>query len=86
VPTDWPHGEHLGDVVAHHAGPKTNDSTTVPLCFGHHDAWHSANGAFKGMDKEQRRKWAEFAIAETRLLVAMLAVRAETQDETRGEP
>jgi hypothetical protein len=67
-----------GDVVAHHAGPKSNDSTAVPLCHKHHQQWHDANGVFKGWIKQLRRTWAAMAIDATRL-----AVRAETQDETR---
>lgn len=59
-----------GDIVAHHAGPKVNDSTAVPLCAKHHQQWHDANGVFKGWGKEGRRAWAKAAIDATRLLVA----------------
>lgn len=58
--------EHGGDVVAHHAGPKSNDSTAVPLCVKHHDQWHNGNGVFKGLGKDARRKWAAERIIETR--------------------
>jgi hypothetical protein len=61
---------HDGDVVAHHAGPKTNDSTAVALCFKHHDQWHAGNGVFKGWFKSERREWADAAIDDTRRLVA----------------
>lgn len=67
IPSDYPF--HSGDVVAHHAGPKVNDSTAVPLCWKHHGEWHSANGAFKGWNKYARRMWAEVAIAETRRIL-----------------
>jgi hypothetical protein len=60
----WPCG---GDIVAHHAGPKSNDSTAVPLCVKHHAQWHDANGVFKGWDREQRRAWAAATIAWTRM-------------------
>lgn len=59
----------VGDVVAHHAGPKTNDSTAVPLCWKHHAAWHEGNGVFKSWSKAQRREWAENAIAETQAVL-----------------
>ena len=47
-----------GEVVAHHAGPKANDSTAVPLCWKHHGEWHDANGPFKWLDKTSQRDWA----------------------------
>ena len=58
-----------GPVVAHHAGPKSNDSTGVPLCWKHHQNWHDLNGVFKGWMKSDRRLWADMAIAHTRLSV-----------------
>jgi hypothetical protein len=72
-------GECDGDVVAHHAGPKKNDSTGVPLCVRHHGHWHDANGVFKGWKKESRRQWAGAAIADTRQDVA----GTQTQGESR---
>lgn len=58
-------------MVAHHAGPKANDSTAVPLCFGHHGDWHdlSGNGVFGGFTKSDRRAWAESAIKDTRRII-----------------
>ena len=70
-----------GDVVAHHAGPKINDSTAVPLCVTHHSHWHDANGAFKGWNKCERRIWAEQAIAVTRGVLGW--ARTQTQGESR---
>lgn len=60
---------HEGDVVAHHAGRKTNDSTAVALCWKHHGQWHDLNGVFKGWNKEQRRYWASAAIDDTRRII-----------------
>lgn len=51
---------------AHHAGPKSNDSTAVPMCARHHQEWHDANGFFKRATKEARRDWAATAITVTR--------------------
>jgi hypothetical protein len=59
-----------GPIHAHHAGPKTNDRTAVALCWKHHQAWHDANGVFKGWRKPERREWADAAIDDTRRLVA----------------
>ena len=58
-----------GDVVAHHAGPKSNDSTAVPLCWEHHQQWHDGTGVFDDWRKPERREWAATAIAETRTAV-----------------
>lgn len=67
-----------GDVVAHHAGPKNNDSTAVPLCWRHHNDWHSinGNGVFKGWSKESRRAWADSAIILARHATDWRADRA----------
>lgn len=54
-----------GPVHAHHAGPKRLDRTAVPLCMVHHDQWHSANGYFRGWERNARRAWAEIAISVT---------------------
>lgn len=67
---------------AHHAGPKSNDSTAIPLCLKHHDEWHSANGWTKHLVKDARRAWAESAIAVTRV---MLGWGAEHTAATTGD-
>ena len=61
-----------GRVEAHHAatwkrglGQKCDDTDAIALCMGHHSALHRGSGPFKGMDKWQRRAWAEERIAET---------------------
>ena len=69
-----------GPMQAHHAGRKDRDTTAVPLCLRHHDHWHGAYGVFRYWNRDARRIWAEVTIESTRRLV-----RAETQDETRGE-
>ena len=69
---------------AHHAGPKKNDSTAVPLCWGHHDQWHSGNGIFKGWTKADRRAWADAAIDDTRRLVAESRPTPEERSEPHG--
>lgn len=58
---------------AHHAGPKSNDSTAVPLCSRHHREWHDANGFFRGATKEARRAWAATAITVTRAALGWVA-------------
>lgn len=65
-----------GDTVAHHAGPKTNDSTAVPLCVKHHAQWHDLNGVFKGWKKADRRGWADRAIEDIRSIIAGRRERA----------
>ena len=64
-------GEHFGHTEAHHAGSRglgqrASDTTAIPLCTGHHRAWHDCNGAFRGWSKAQRREWVEARITETR--------------------
>jgi len=59
-----------GEMHAHHAGPKKNDSTAVPLCWKHHGQWHDANGVFKDWRKEERRAWAEASIEDTRKTIS----------------
>lgn len=61
-----------GETQAHHAGRhamgrKPPDDTYIPLCDGHHDAWHDGGVPFTGMDKERRRFWAETQIDVTRM-------------------
>lgn len=58
-----------GDVVAHHAGPKSNDSTAVALCVKHHQQWHDGNGIFRRWRKVDRRNWAEALIDDTRRII-----------------
>ncbi len=79
-------GDCYGRVHAHHAGPrpgtglKASDDTAIPLCAKHHEEWHGASGFFRRFDRDLRRHWSDKQIDDTRSLV-----RAETQDETRGE-
>lgn len=73
--------EHRGDVVAHHAGPKSNDSTAVPLCAACHSAWHDGNGWTKGWSKEFRRAWADSAIILARYATDWRADRAAPEVE-----
>lgn len=50
---------------SHHAGKKTHDRTAIPLCFNHHNEWHSGVGCFdvrRGWNKTARRAWADVAI------------------------
>lgn len=59
-----------GPIVAHHAGDrglshKADDSTCIPLCDGHHKAWHDAQPPFRGWSKEQREQWSVAAMAAT---------------------
>ena len=64
-------GAHFGRTEAHHAGARglgqwASDMTAIPMCTGHHRAWHDCNGVFRGWSKDQRREWVEARIAETR--------------------
>jgi hypothetical protein len=60
-----------GPIEAHHAGArpgvslKAHDHTAVPLCKVAHTEWHAATGWAKGMNREDRRAWADAAIART---------------------
>lgn len=58
-----------GDIVAHHAGPKSNDSTAVALCVKHHQQWHDGNGIFRRWRKVDRRNFAEALIDDTRRII-----------------
>jgi hypothetical protein len=64
-------GECFGPIEAHHMGArglgqKASDSTTCAFCHLHHMQWHSATGAFADWTREQRRDYAEAAVAYTR--------------------
>ncbi len=54
-----------GQTTAHHVtygrgrGQKVPDDMTIPLCVKCHDDFHTAKGAFRDMDKAQRRAWQE---------------------------
>lgn len=59
-----------GVVEAHHAGRRgmgrrAHDDTAIPLCTGHHRAFHDNAGPFKGRKKAELRAWAAAAIAAT---------------------
>lgn len=59
-----------GRIVVHHAFGRraaNADRQTIPLCDGHHRAWHEHRGTFKGWDKERRRTWSRWAIEFTGL-------------------
>jgi hypothetical protein len=67
---DWT-GQCRGAVQAHHAGKRglgqrSDDDTCIPLCDGHHDAWHDGGLPFSGASKDLRRMWADLAIEVTR--------------------
>lgn len=67
APGDRP-GRYIGE--AHHAGrrgvgQRAHDETAVPLCTGHHHAWHDHRGPFLGWTAAERREWADARIAET---------------------
>lgn len=72
----WDHERCSGGIEAHHAGPrpgvglKCDDTETIPFCQVHHTEWHAACGIFLGWSKEDRREWADVAIAQTRSLIA----------------
>lgn len=59
-----------GGITAHHAGPRgygqrAHDETCVPLCAGHHTAWHDLRYPFKYTTKAERAAWRDRAIEET---------------------
>lgn len=59
-----------GRVEGHHAGRrphnrKADDDTMVPLCSRAHRDYEHGSGVFYSLNKDQRREWAERAIAET---------------------
>lgn len=56
-----------GGVVAHHAGrrglsQRAHDHTCIPLCDGHHRAYHEARAPFAAMGRDGRRAWADAEI------------------------
>ncbi len=60
----------FGPIDAHHAGrkgvgQKCSDYETHGFCRKHHDAWHSHNDLFKGWTRDERRLFANIAIAFT---------------------
>lgn len=63
-------GRCRGGVQAHHAGEhglgvKAPHMTCIPLCDGHHDAYHDGGHPFSGASKELRRMWAALAVMTT---------------------
>ena len=69
-------------IRAHHAfgvRGKADDSTAVPLCLGHHLAWHDHNGDFRGWSREKRQEFANHVVGVTRALLA-----GRTTGATRG--
>ncbi len=57
-----------GVVEAHHAGrrgvgQKCHDDEAIPLCTGHHRAWHDHRRPFDWVNAK-RREWADERIAE----------------------
>lgn len=58
------------DTAARGLGQKASDLRTLPLCFGHHRAFHDATGPFRGWTRDQRRTWQQERIDETLLLTA----------------
>lgn len=65
-----------GAMHAHHAGKrpgvgmKCSDFETIPLCRGHHDAWHAGFPPFRYWAQAARREWADENIAFTRKVFA----------------
>lgn len=63
-------GDCDGAIHAHHAGKraagrKADDDTCIPLCAGHHEAWHIGRWPFLYWGRDTRRSWADERIAET---------------------
>ncbi len=54
-----------GTIHAHHhtggrgRGQKADDERTFPLCWKHHNDFHSATGGFRDKDKAWRREWQD---------------------------
>ncbi len=63
----------LGAVEAHHAGrrglgQRAHDHTAIPLCHGHHMAWHDARGPFASWVRAKRQEWTEEQILAVQAL------------------
>lgn len=69
-------GGCAGDVEAHHStahrhgSQKASDTDTLPLCRGHHRAFHYATGWFAGWTKDKRREWQRVGVLRAQLMVA----------------
>lgn len=67
---------HAGRIDPHHAGEhpagrKADDDTAIPMCRQHHDQWDapmwsSSSNPFREWGHDQRRRWQDDQIAETR--------------------
>lgn len=74
-----------GPVEAHHAGldrglgQRAADATSIPLCRGHHRAWHDACPPFRGLTQLERRAWATDMIARTQQARAAELGRGESE-------
>jgi hypothetical protein len=47
-------------------GNKAPDDTVIPLCDGHHDAYHDGGEPFDSWGKASIREWAQAEIAKAR--------------------
>lgn len=54
--------DHMGD---RGLGQKADDTTTVPMCTGHHAERTDHRGAFRTLNREEVRTWRALAIAHT---------------------
>lgn len=70
-------GRCWGRLDPHHAGKhpgvglKAHDTTAIPLCRAHHDAWHDHRGHFEGWNCDHRRAWADEQIARTQAALGL---------------
>lgn len=44
---------------------RAHDHDSIPLCAGHHDAWHGARAPFRGMSKQERLDWEDEKVRQT---------------------
>ena len=59
----------LGTVAPHHhtqyrgMGQRAVDDQTMPLCWGHHRAFHDGRGPFRDWGQGHRRAWQDEQVA-----------------------
>lgn len=78
----------VGEVVAHHrstgrvarapvkgADRRSHDHDSIPLCAGHHNAWHDAKGPFKILIRSERETWESEQVFRTQRVLKPIRAR-----------
>jgi hypothetical protein len=54
------------------ADRRCHDHDAIPLCLGHHDAWHGARQPFKVLIKSERESWEAEQVMRTQRILKPL--------------